>query len=61
MSSKFRFDIPNQRMPAPKPPRRRKRDEQPIPKADVFAWAPGEMLIGQPRGDRRRQKGADNV
>jgi hypothetical protein len=48
--------------PAPTPLRRRLRAEQPIPRApDVFAWAPGEMLIGEPRADRKARKGGDNV
>ena len=50
MSGKFRYDVPNQRKPAPSPPRRRKRDEQPIPRPERpvphpqgWDWAPGEM------------------
>jgi hypothetical protein len=47
---------------APRPLRRRLRDEQPIPRApNVFAWAPGEMLIGEPRADRKARKQDDNV
>jgi hypothetical protein len=62
MSGKFRFEIPDQRKPAPRPPRRRERDKQSIPKAaDTFAWAPGELLIGQPRADRKARKQDDNV
>ena len=48
MSTRSRPKPPHQ--PAPRPQRRRERDAQPIPRAaDVFAWAPGEMIVGQPR------------
>ena len=50
MSGKFKFDVVSQRKPAPRPPRRRKRDEQPIPRPERpvphpqgWDWAPGEM------------------
>jgi hypothetical protein len=40
--------------PATRPRRDREGAAQPIPReADVFAWAPGEMLIGEPRADRK--------
>jgi hypothetical protein len=40
----------------------RRRVAQPISKAaDTFAWAPGEVLIGQPRADRKARKQDDNV
>ena len=49
MSTRSRPSKPVSRA-APRPRRRRERDEQPIPRApDVFAWAPGELLIGEPR------------
>ena len=43
MSGKFKFDPVQQRKPIPQPPRRRKRDEQPIPHPQGWDWAPGEM------------------
>ena len=50
MSGKFKFDPVQQRKPAPRPPRRRNRDEQPIPRPERpvphpqgWDWAPGEM------------------
>jgi hypothetical protein len=48
--------------PAPRPRRDREGAAQPIPRAaGVFAWAPGEMLIGEPRADRKARKQDDNV
>jgi hypothetical protein len=54
MSGRYRYDPPP-RLPAQRPPRLRKRDEQAIPKApDVFAWRPNvELVVGVPRADRR--------
>jgi hypothetical protein len=60
MSTRARSAMPVSRA-APRPQRGRERDEQPIPRApDVFAWAPGELLIGEPRADRKARK-ADNA
>jgi hypothetical protein len=62
MAARFSRPETPQRPPAPRLLRRRLRDAQPIPRApDVFAWAPGEMLIGEPRADRKARKQDDNV
>jgi hypothetical protein len=55
VSGKFKFDVVQQRKPAPRPPRRRERDAQPIPRApDVFPWrANVEIVLGLPRADRK--------
>jgi hypothetical protein len=61
MSTRSRPAKPPSR-PAPRPLRRRQCDAQPIPRAaGIFAWAPGEMLIGEPRADRKARKQDDNV
>jgi hypothetical protein len=61
MAARFSRPETPQRLPAPRPLRRRLRDEQAIPRApDVFAWAPGEMLIGEPRADRKASPLEDN-
>jgi hypothetical protein len=69
MSGKFRFEIPNQRRAAPRPPRRLPQRKQPIPRAERpvahpqgWDWAPEiELVVGVPRADRKAQKGGDNV
>jgi len=41
---------------APKPPRRRKRDEQPIPATNAaLNWRVNELVVGVPRADRARK------
>ena len=61
--SRYRYDTPD-RKPSPRPSRLRPPQQQipemPLPKADVFAWAPGEVLIGQPRAGRKA-KGPGNA
>jgi hypothetical protein len=40
----------------------KERPARRLPKAaDTFAWAPGELLIGQPRAARKARKQDDNV
>ena len=66
MSGRFRFEIPQQRKPAPRPQRRRLRAEQAIPR-DAPAtnaelnWRAGELILGLPRADRKARKQDDNV
>ena len=52
MSTRSRPKKPVSR-PAPRPSHLRQHDKR-VPRArDVFAWAPGELLIGEPRADRK--------
>jgi hypothetical protein len=46
LSGKFRFEIPDQRRAAQRPPRRRERDAQPIPKGNRFDWREQELVVG---------------
>ena len=61
MSGRFRFEIPQQRKPAPRPQRRRLRAEQAIPR-DAPAtnaelnWRPGELVVGVPRPARKQRE-----
>jgi hypothetical protein len=60
VSGKFRFDIPDQRRAAPRPPRLRQRQPiperpRPVPNPQMWDWAPErEIVIGQPRSRRRK-------
>jgi hypothetical protein len=62
MSGKFRFEIPDQRRAAPRPPRRRERDKQPIPRnapainVDLNWRAEVELVVGVPRADRKAKR-----
>jgi hypothetical protein len=62
VAARFSRPAKPQRPPATRPQRRRERDKPPVSRSpDTFAWAPGEMLIGEPRADRKSRKQGDNV